>query len=267
MDSFVIKESIQNLLDSDILTSEISEATRVNRSTISKLRSKAQDIDDTNFASIRRLYDFYLRNKKEVEAKKGVPDYVLSQKLPNRVQKFLEELAFGVNLIHQQETSRINKVYIYDEYTIDEVGNSKDKSSYIEINETIPISKHGEVYPYHIAIKNEIESRQSIDEIMDLKIVFNKEELEIALKKYKSNGAKIKTYKTSDGGMSLKVNSGMDNTEIYGIESEYFDIQYQIPDVKKNKRVDVRGAFDGISGVSTGFRLGDAVNGGQGSDS
>lgn len=227
MNSFAIKESVQNLLDSDISSSVISNVTQVNISTLSKLRSKSQEIDDTNFASIRKLYDFYLVNEKVIEAQKGVPNYILSQKIPSRVERFIDELASGVELIHEQEVSRINKVYVYDEYTIDEFGNSNEKSSYIEIKETIPISKNGDVYPYHIAIKNEIKSRKYIESIKGLKIVFNREKLEITLKKYKSKGGKIKTYKTDEGGISIKVTSPVDNTEIYGIESEYFEIQYQ----------------------------------------
>lgn len=227
MKSADIKECVQNLLDADIQASDINKETGINYATISKLRSKAQNIDDTNFITIRRLFDFYLRKQKEIEARKGIPDYILSEKLPNRVNRFLEELAIGVNLIHKQETSRINKVYIYDEFILDDKGNSKEKKSYIEVNETIPVSKNNDVYSYNVAVKNKINKRKSVDAIRGLRIVFNKEKLEITLKKYKYEGAKIRTYKTRDGGISLKITFPYDDKEIYGIESEYFEIQYQ----------------------------------------
>lgn len=222
-----MQNHVQKLLDSNIQSKTISKEVGINESIISKLRNGSQQINETKHGYIDRLYNCYLNHKKEIEAQQGVDDHILSVKLPASVRKFLDELSYSVAVLQHQKTSRINKVYVYDEYDLDDSGNSKDKSSYIVIDETIPLNKSGEIYPYHISIKNKIEDRTNVESIEDLKIIFNKEELVVTLKKHKYEGAKIKTVKTSNGSLTIQIMPLRDSIEIRGIESDYFEIQYQ----------------------------------------
>lgn len=224
MDNKTMKFGVQSLLESNIQSKLISKETGINESIISKLRNQSQAIDETKHRHIRYLYDFYLKHVDEIEAQKGVPNYIIAQKLPKNVQIFLDNLAYNVALIQKQQHSRISKLFVYDEYAIDNNGNATDRTSYVEVNETVPVNKNGEIYPYHIAVKNVIENRDSVKDIKGLKINFNKEKLEIALKKYKSEYAKIKVYKTDSNGLSLKVTTAKE--VIYGVESEYFEIEF-----------------------------------------
>ncbi|MDG0820690.1 hypothetical protein M4L90_12245 [Staphylococcus equorum] len=222
-----MQQGVQNLLNSNVQSKIISKESGVNESVISKLRNGSQQINETKHGYINNIYKCYVNHKKEIEAQIGVPDYILSEKLPISVRKFLDELSFSVAAIQQQKSSRINKVYVYDEYNLNDEGSSKEKISYIVVSEIIPINRNGDVYPYHISITNTVSDRKNIKEIKNLKISFNKEELEIVLKRYKHLGAKIKIVKTEKGGLTIKVSPSKEDIVIQGIESNYFDIQYQ----------------------------------------
>lgn len=222
-----MQQGVQNLLNSNVQSKIISKESGVNESVISKLRNGSQQINETKHGYINNIYKCYVNHKKEIEAQIGVPDYILSEKLPISVRKFLDELSFSVAAIQQQKSARINKVYVYDEYNLNDEGSSKEKISYIVVSEIIPINRNGDVYPYHISIKNTVSDRKNIKEIKNLKISFNKEELEIVLKRYKHLGAKIKIVKTEKGGLTIKVSPSKEDIDIQGIESDYFDIQYQ----------------------------------------
>ncbi|PTE82291.1 hypothetical protein BUY85_00710 [Staphylococcus equorum] len=222
-----MQQGVQNLLNSNVQSKIISKESGVNESVISKLRNGSQQINETKHGYINNIYNCYVNHKKEIEAQIGVPDYILSEKLPISVRKFLDELSFSVAAIQQQKSARINKVYVYDEYNLNDEGSSKEKISYIVVSEIIPINRNGDVYPYHISIKNTVSDRKNIKEIKNLKISFNKEELEIVLKRYKHLGAKIKIVKTEKGGLTIKVSPSKEDIDIQGIESDYFDIQYQ----------------------------------------
>lgn len=227
MYSLYIKNGVRSLLNSNISATKISEQTKVNLSIVKKLKSNLQTIENTNFDSISKLYDYYLDNQKEIEAQKEVPIAVLNQKLPNSVIKFLDEITYSVNQVNFESVSRVSEVYIYDKYTIDNKGNSKSKKSYIKIDESIPVEKGGVVYNYQISIENEIDSKDKIRGIKDLRIIFDRELLEIELKKHKMSGSKIKVHNSKDGSTGIRVVSHVDNKEIYNIESNYFNIDFK----------------------------------------
>ena len=146
MYSIHIKDSVQALLDSNISATIISDKSNVNLSVVKKLKSNLQSIDNTNFDSISKLYDYYLDNQKLIDIQKEVDPKILNQKLPNKVIQFLNELSYSVDNINYNSVSRISEVFIYDKYTLDHEGNSKDKSSYMKVDEFIPITKDGIVY-------------------------------------------------------------------------------------------------------------------------
>ncbi|MFG0934764.1 hypothetical protein ACF91D_29335 [Staphylococcus sp. 231237_7MaSpsaltlick] len=227
MYSVYIKNGVQSLLNSNISATTISEQSNVNLSIVKKLKSNLQTIENTSFDSISKLYDYYLDNQKEIEAQKEVHPVILSQKLPNSVIKFLDEITYSVNQVNFEAVSRVSEVYVYDKYTIDNKGNSKSKKSYIKIDESIPIKKNGVIYNYQISIENEIDSKDKIRGIKDLKIIFDRELLEIELKKHKMSGSKIKVHNTKDGSTGIRVVSHGDNKEIFNIESSYFNIDFK----------------------------------------
>lgn len=227
MYSVYIKNGVESLLNSNISSTTVSEKTNVNLSVVKKLKSNVQTIENTNFDSISKLYDYYLDNQKEIEAQKEVHPAILNQKLPNSVIKFLDEITNSVNQVNFESISRVSEVYVYDKYTIDNKGNSKSKKSYIKIDESIPVKKSGVVYNYQISIENEIDSKDKIRGIKDLKIIFDRELLEIELKKHKMSGSKIKVHNSKDGSTGIRVVSHGDNKEIYNIESSYFNIDFK----------------------------------------
>ncbi|RIM89008.1 hypothetical protein BU107_04600 [Staphylococcus xylosus] len=227
MYSVYIKNGVQSLLNSNISATTISEKTNVNLSIVKKLKSNLQTIENTSFDSISKLYDYYLDNQKEIEAQKEVHPVILNQKLPNSVIKFLDEITYSVNQVNFESVSRVSEVYVYDKYTIDNKGNSKSKKSYIKIDESIPVKKSGVVYNYQISIENAIDSKDKIRGIKDLKIIFDRELLEIELKKHKMSGSKIKVHNSKDGSTGIRVVSHGNNKEIYNIESSYFNIDFK----------------------------------------
>lgn len=227
MYSVYIKNGVQSLLNSNISATTVSEQANVNLSIVKKLKSNLQTIENTSFDSISKLYDYYLDNQKEIEAQKEVHPAILNQKLPNSVIKFLDEITHSINQVNFESVSRVSEVYVYDKYTIDNKGNSKSKKSYIKIDESIPVKKSGVVYNYQISIENEIDSKDKIRGIKDLKIIFDRELLEIELKKYKMSGSKIKVHNSKDGSTGIRVVSHGDNKEVYNIESNYFNIDFK----------------------------------------
>lgn len=227
MYSLYMKNGVKSLLNSNISATKISEQTNVNLSIVKKLKSNLQTIENTNFDSISKLYDYYLDNQKEIEAQKEVHPAILNQKIPNSVIKFLDEITYSVNQVNFESVSRVSEVYVYDKYTIDNKGDSKSKKSYIKIDESIPVKKNGVVYNYQISIENEIDTKDKIRGIKDLKIIFDRELLEIELKKHKMSGSKIKVHNSKDGSTGIRVVSHGDNKEIYNIESNYFNIDFK----------------------------------------
>lgn len=227
MYSVYIKNGVQSLLNSNISATTVSEQANVNLSIVKKLKSNLQTIENTSFDAISKLYDYYLDNQKEIEAQKEVHPAILNQKLPNSVIKFLDEITHSINQVNFESVSRVSEVYVYDKYTIDNKGNSKSKKSYIKIDESIPVKKSGVVYNYQISIENEIDSKDKIRGIKDLKIIFDRELLEIELKKYKMSGSKIKVHNSKDGSTGIRVVSHGDNKEVYNIESNYFNIDFK----------------------------------------
>lgn len=227
MYSLYMKNGVKSLLNSNISATKVSEQTNVNLSIVKKLKSNLQTIENTNFDSISKLYDYYLDNQKEIEAQKEVHPAILNQKIPNSVIKFLDEITYSVNQVNFESVSRVSEVYVYDKYTIDNKGDSKSKKSYIKIDESIPVKKNGVVYNYQISIENEIDTKDKIRGIKDLKIIFDRELLEIELKKHKMSGSKIKVHNSKDGSTGIRVVSHGDNKEIYNIESNYFNIDFK----------------------------------------
>lgn len=227
MKSNFIKNNIQSLLNSDISSTKISEESGANLSIVKKLKSNLQTIENTSFETISKLYDYYLDNHKIIDAQQEVDPKILSQKLPKNIIYFLDELTDRINIINFKKASRVNNVYIYDKYTLDNEGNSKTKESYIKVDESIPISKNNEVYQYQITIVNKIDSRDKFSSINNLTIEFNREVLEIDLKKHKLSGSKIKLNNSKNGNVGIRVISNLDNTDIYNFESNYFHINFK----------------------------------------
>lgn len=227
MYSIHIKNSVQALLDSNISATIISNKSNVNLSVVKKLKSNLQSIDSTNFDSISKLYDYYLDNQKLIDIQKEVDPKILNQKLPNKVIQFLNELSYRVDNINYNSVSRISEVFIYDKYMLDHEGNSKDKSSYMKVDESIPITKDGIVYNYQISINNEIDCNHNFNTIENLKIVFNRELLEVELKKQQLLGSKIKLNNPKSGNSGIRVVSTVDSTDIYNFESNYFGLSFK----------------------------------------
>lgn len=222
-----IKDGVQALLDSNISTTVISDESNVNISVVKKLKSKLQSIDTTNFYSISKLYDYYLDNQQQIEIQKEVDSEVLNQKLPNKITQFINELNDSIYNINCNSISRISEVFVYDKYKLDHEGNSKDKHSFMKVEESIPITKDGIVYNYHISIENEIDCNHNLNAIENLKIVFNKDLLEIDLKKQQLLGSKIKITNPKSGNSGIRVISNINNTDIYNFESNYFKIKFK----------------------------------------
>jgi len=241
LNHFNMKEVIQNLLDSNISAYRIGKEAGVQDSLVKKLRNGEQQVGDTKFNNLEKLYKYSLEHSKEIFNIDSEDDI----KLPKNVLSFIDDLKTSVSYINSRKSKAIENVYVYDKFQLNEKGDSDSKISYIEIQEDIPIplknktnksgqiTPHNEDYiPYSISISSKINSRHEVNAIRGLRITFDSESLINDLKSLIKNGGnkvKVKTptmfsnYKSK----TLYVYNQRENTEFWGFESDYFDIQYK----------------------------------------
>jgi hypothetical protein len=218
---------VQKLLDSDINAKTISDETKINIHVVRKLKSKEQSIESTNFDYVGRLFDFYIEQQSVIEAQKDVDYKILSEKLPRNVINFIDDMMLSINRLNTRSEARVSDVFVYDKYKLDSKGNSESKESYIEISETIAINRGNDVQSKSINIMKKINTKDRINEIKDLRLIFNREALIVELKKLKYTGHKIKLFKYDDGSQGIKSTFTTGNNEIYGIENDFLDINYK----------------------------------------
>lgn len=222
----LIITSVRKLLDSDIYAKTISEETGINIHVVRKLKSKDQSIESTNFEYVGRLFDFYLEKQNVIEAQQDVNAKILSEKLPRSVTSFIDDMSLSIDRLNAKSKARVSDVFVYDKYTLNSNGNSESKESYIEVNETIAINKGNDVQSKNINILKLINSKEHINEIRNLQLIFYREKLLVELKRLKYTGHKIKLFKYEDDSQGIKSTLSLGTNEIYGIENDYLDIKY-----------------------------------------
>lgn len=222
----IIIKCVRKLLDSDIYAKTISDETGINIHVIRKLKSMEQSIESTNFDYIARLLDFYIEKQNIIEAQQDVDPAILSEKLPKSVVNFIDDMMVSINKINNQSDLRVSTVYVYDRYQLDDKGNSESKVSYIEVNETIALNRGSDLVSKPINIIKKIDSKESVNDIKNLKLIFHKEKLLVELKRLKKlKGYKPKLFKYDDGSIGIKAYSNATGENITGIERDYLDIK------------------------------------------
>lgn len=232
----ILKMEVLKLLESDISAYRISKDTGVSESVIKKLRNQNQQLEDTKFETVSKLYSYAMKNQSKIS-----DNELKDIKLPKAVLTFIEEIASRIGSINQK--GAVKNVYVFDKYHMDDNGNSENKNSFIEINETISLplqyNYHDEI-PYQVHITKEIDSKRNIDTIKGMALLFKKDELINDLKIHIKNGSKVK-MKSSDNKIPLMwnnnsnkgifVNDIFNNSETYNFEASYFDFTF-------NKQID-----------------------------
>lgn len=227
-----MKYTIEKLLESKITAYKIGKEAGVQDSLVKKLRSGEQKIGDTKFSNLEILYNYAMDHSTEVFHIGGDSE----TKLPKNVVSFIDDLK---NILKYINNRSIDNVYVYDKYQLDEKGNSETKISYIEIDEDVPIPLNGqsanksEWIPYKISIKSKIDNRKDINEIHQVRIILDSEKLINDLKAEVRKGNKLKvkspTMFSSNKSKTLYVYDVRENTETWGYETDYFNIQYNSP--------------------------------------
>lgn len=232
----ILKMEVLKLLESDISAYRISKDTGVSESVIKKLRNQNQQLEDTKYETVSKLYSYAMKNQSKISENE-----LKDIKLPKAVLTFIEEIASRIENINQK--GAVKNVYVFDKYHMDDNGNSENKNSFIEINETISLplqyNYHDEI-PYQVHITKEINSKRNIDTIKGMTLLFKKDALINDLKIHIKNGSKVK-MKSSDNKIPLMwnnnsnkgifVNDIFNNSETYNFESSYFDFTF-------NKQID-----------------------------
>lgn len=227
----ILKMQVQKLLESDISAYRISKDTGVSESVVKKLRNQNQQLEDTKYETVNKLYEYAMKNQSKINEGE-----LKDIKLPKSVMTFINEISSRIKRINQK--GAVKNVYVFDKYHMDNDGNSENKNTFIEINETmgIPIQyNYTDEVPYQVHIKKEINSKNNIDSIKGMKLIFNKDELIKDLKIHIKNGSKVK-MKASNNKFSLMwnntTNKGIyikdifNNSEVYNYEASYFDFTF-----------------------------------------
>src|SRR5699024_10420227 len=131
LNHFNMKEVIQNLLDSNISAYRIGKEAGVQDSLVKKLRNGEQQVGDTKFNNLEKLYKYSLEHSKEIFNIDSEDDI----KLPKNVLSFIDDLKTSVSYINSRKSKAIENVYVYDKFQLNEKGDSDSKISYIEIQE------------------------------------------------------------------------------------------------------------------------------------
>lgn len=227
----ILKREVLKLLKSDISAYRISKDTGVSESVVKKLRNRNQKLEDTKYETVNKLYTYALQNQAKIRE-----DDLKDIKLPKTVHTFIEQIASRIESINHK--GAVKNVYVFDKYHMDDNGNSENKNTFIEINETmgLPIQyNYNDEVPYQVHIKKEINSKNDIDSIKGMKLLFNKYELIKDLKIHIKNGSKVK-MKASDNKFPLMwnntankgiyINDIFNNSEVYNYEASYFDFTF-----------------------------------------
>lgn len=221
----LIIKCVRKLLNSDIYAKTISEETEINIHVVRKLKNKEQSIETTNFDYIARLFDFYIQRQSIIEAQQDVEPDILSEKLPRSVLNFIDDMTASINKLNINSDARVSYVYVYDKYKVNNKGNTEDKETFIELNETLALNRGGDIVSKPLNIIKRIDSRNDIKFIENVRIAFYSEKLLVELKKLKKvDKCKIKLFKYEDGSIGIKVMEPSNGTIIKGIEKNYLDI-------------------------------------------
>lgn len=227
----ILKKEVLKLLKSDISAYRISKDTGVSESVVKKLRNQNQQLEDTKYETVNKLYTYALQNQAKIRE-----DDLKDIKLPKTVHTFIEQIASRIESINHK--GAVKNVYVFDKYHMDDNGNSENKNTFIEINETMSLPlqyNYNDEVPYQVNIKKEINSKNNIDSIRGMKLLFKKDELIRDLKIHIKNGSKVK-MKASDNKFSLirnntpnkgiYINDIFNNSEVYNYEASYFDFTF-----------------------------------------
>lgn len=225
-----MKETIQQLLDSDISAYQIGKEAGVQDSLVKKLRNGHQAIGDTKYDNLERLYNYAVEKHSVLNIENT------ATKLPKAIKSFIENIELQLRYTNSEKTAEIENVFVYDKYIMDKKGNSIDKVSYIEVIHTLsmPAKNIGyisqEWVPYKINVQKRIDNKNDIQHFTNLRITFNSAKLINDLKREITLGSKVKlkpqTLFNDHKFKTIYVYKVKDNEEILGFENGYFDIKY-----------------------------------------
>lgn len=190
----VIK-NVETLLRSPITLKEISEATGISESILKKLSSGEREVPNAKFEVINQLYQFYLENKSKVFEDTSYMKELSRVNLPKNIRKFIKDIKNAIDQVNnnQQDMAfEVKTIYIKDKR-----GHIKEKGKCIAVDEHIAlgldVNTRAAKEPYYLKFNTEI--ADTLEELKQVKIIFDEIGLENALKQIKHDGGKIKLSK------------------------------------------------------------------------
>ncbi|HGW3605252.1 TPA: hypothetical protein ACNIBJ_002795 [Staphylococcus aureus] len=187
--------NVETLLRSPIALKEISESTGISESVLKKLSSGEREVTNAKFEVINQLYQFYLENKRKIFKDKSYMDELSRINLPKNIRNFIKDLSNAIDQVNNNEQEMLYEVKTI--YIKDKQGYIEEKGKCIAVDEHIALNLDVNTglakEPYDLKINTVI--ADTVDELKQVKIVFDEIGLENALKQIKYDGGKIKLSK------------------------------------------------------------------------
>lgn len=234
-----VEMSIEKLLSSHITLKEISNYTGVSESILKKLSSGEQSISNAKFETVEILYSYYLENKESINNFINKDEDLKYINLPKKVLGLIEDIDKTIRYMQNKKKLSL-KLEVKDVYTVGRGGEVSFFEKLISINDTIGlgVKEEGEHLtakePYRLIVNTKISN--SIPNLKDFTVKFDKQKLIYTLKKIKSEGNKIYIVNSKFGERTIGVHFKKETETQYinshygyieGFESEFFYIEYE----------------------------------------
>lgn len=233
-----VLKNVETLLKSPITLKEISESTGISESVLKKLSSGEREVPNAKFEVINQLYQFYLENKIEIFKDKSYMEELSRVNLPKNIRNFIQDLRNAIDQVNNNEQEmlyEVKTIYIKDKH-----GNIGEKGKCIAVDEHMALDLDVITGlakdPYDLKINTEIAA--PVDELKQVKIVFDEIGLVKALKQIKNDGGKIKLSKENRHIMVYPKGTSLYEYNMYdyigAFERMFFSLEYN---QEKNYRI------------------------------
>lgn len=221
--------SVNTLLQSDVQTSKISKETGISKGYITNLRNGNRNIAKASYEVVEKLFQYYLEKREYIEAGKDIDENILKTKIPKDIQQFISSLKESIDSINNINTNNsIDEIIFSKKFPMNK---SKQSNNLLkpcwQVDEPIPLKFKNDIYSYQLMILTPIQSNINIDdEIKSFEILFNYNKLELMLKEFIHNGAKVKLIRPNSHSSGIYIDT-MEN-EIFKYESTFIDIKVNL---------------------------------------
>ncbi|WP_341775928.1 hypothetical protein [Staphylococcus hyicus] len=219
-------DCVKTLLNSDIQSNLIVKATGINKATLSNLRRGNNDISKASFETVNKLYKFYLEKEEYLNKAKDVEADIININIPKDIHAFILNLKKSIDEINEPNKSLcINEILIEKKFTLSKDKKSVKLISLIKIDELIPVQIKRNTFAYNLKIiRDYIDNSVPIENILNYQIMFDYNDLEIALKRMIHNGNKVTLIKSNLDELGNSRTGLFVNNVGYNFEYNFMDI-------------------------------------------